>query len=187
MKVLSAVRGRRLGKVSQAANSAEDLRTHGALLPSRQATERQIPLSPMKRGRGQHFAQPARWASLIFHLPLGKECDQSRAGDQQNKGDCNSNNNHSRFLCGGIFRVLESLDWNWRSIERVAGSDRVTLSITLIGNVQQYYQSTPSPGHFKRKLSDFASIFLHTSGNAASPKSVTLRRLDQSILRRLPE
>jgi hypothetical protein len=88
---------------------------------------------------------------------------------------------------GGIFRVLESLDWNWRSIERVAGSDRVTLSITLIGNVQQYYQSTPSPGHFKRKLSDFASILLHNSGNAASPKSVTLRRLDQSILRKLPE
>jgi hypothetical protein len=37
---------------------------------------------------------------------------------------------------GGIFRVLESLDWNWRSIERVAGSDRVTPSITPLSNVQ---------------------------------------------------
>jgi len=100
MKVLSALRGRRRGKVSQAANSAGDLRTHDAPLYSRQATERQNPLSPMNRGRREHFAQPARWASLIFHLPLGKECDQSRTGDQQYKGDCNTNHNHLGFLCG---------------------------------------------------------------------------------------
>lgn len=80
--------------------------------------------------RGRHcLAQPARRASLIFHLPLGKEGDQSRAGDQHDEGDCNTNHNHLRFLCLGSSQSGCS-----SGPIRVPGS--VTLTIALMSNVQ---------------------------------------------------
>lgn len=44
---------------------------------------------------------------------------------------------------------------------RDACSGRVTRRITLMGNVQQYYQSTPNLGHVHRKVRDYGSICLH--------------------------
>jgi hypothetical protein len=69
-----------------------------------EAPNRLARLSPLSRGSPQGFAQSARRASLILHLLLREECDQSRTGNQQNKGDCNSNYNHLRFLCRGLFQ-----------------------------------------------------------------------------------
>jgi hypothetical protein len=101
------------------------------------ATRRLAPL----HGRGREsFAQFARRASLILELPLRKQGDQSRAGDKQNKRECDANHNHLRFLCGGYL-------WDRDLFSRNGRSDQVTERITLVGNVQQYYQSTPNLRH----------------------------------------